>query len=225
MITLKRATPEAVRYACLNFHYARQVPICILSYNVYNDASEWCGVIIFSNGSLTFAKSLGLKNGEFLELARVALNGKQSCTSECVAAAMRKVHKDMPQIKALVSFADTAQNHYGTIYQATNWIYLGESAGAKYFIIKGRKMHAKSVGSCGWKENIDWIHEHVDPNAELAGMAPKRKYVHFYDKKLRKEWQKKALPYPKKLCDSSSTAEQPAHLRGDGGSTPTLTLQ
>jgi hypothetical protein len=26
----------------------------------------------------------------------------------------------------------------------------------------------------------------------------KRKYIWVYDKKLRKEWQKKALPYPKK---------------------------
>ena len=198
MITLKRATPEAVRFACLNFHYAKQVPVCILSYNVYNEENEWCGCIIFSNGSLTFAKSLGLANGEFFELARVALNGKQPCTSECVAAAIRRVHKDAPQIKALVSFADTAQNHYGTIYQATNWIYLGESAGAKYFIVNNRKMHAKSVGNHGWKENIDWLRENVDSNAILAGGEAKRKYVYFYDKRLRKEWQKKAMPYPKK---------------------------
>lgn len=50
MITLKRATPEAVRYACLNFHYAKAVPAAYNAYNVYNEHSEWCGVIIFGGG-------------------------------------------------------------------------------------------------------------------------------------------------------------------------------
>ena len=50
MITLKRATGEAVRYACMNFHYAKAVPAEYNDYNVYNERSEWCGVIIFGGG-------------------------------------------------------------------------------------------------------------------------------------------------------------------------------
>ena len=50
MITLKPATAQAVRYACLNFHYAKAVPAAYNAYNVYNDRSEWCGVIIFGGG-------------------------------------------------------------------------------------------------------------------------------------------------------------------------------
>ena len=40
MITLKPATAQAVRYACLNFHYAKAVPAAYNAYNVYNDRSE-----------------------------------------------------------------------------------------------------------------------------------------------------------------------------------------
>ena len=47
MITLKRATGQAVKYACMNYHYAKAVPAAYNAYNVYNDQSEWCGVIIF----------------------------------------------------------------------------------------------------------------------------------------------------------------------------------
>ena len=62
MITLKRATPEAVRYACLNFHYAKVVPCAIYSYNVYNEAGEWCGCILFGNGARNINTPFGMEN-------------------------------------------------------------------------------------------------------------------------------------------------------------------
>lgn len=201
VITLKRATPEAVRYACLNFHYARAVPSAQYAYNVYNTASEWCGVIIFGGGATPqLAPAIGLKTGEALELVRVALNGKQSCTSECVGAALRQLHKDAPQIKIIVSFADCDQYHYGTIYQATNWIYLGvtEANERGAFIIHGKKMHPKSVHAHGWVQSVQWLKDNVDPDAEEFKTKGKRKYIFVFDKRLRREWQKKALPYPKK---------------------------
>lgn len=145
-------------------------------------------------------RPFGMGQGEILELVRVALNGKQSCTSQCVSAALRQLHKDAPQIKMIVSYADVDQNHYGTIYQATNWIYLGNmnenERGA--FIVHGKKMHPKSVHAHGWVQSIQWLKEHVDPNATEFITRGKRKYIFVFDKKLRCEWQKKALPYPKK---------------------------
>ena len=36
------------------------------------------------------------------------------------------------------------------------------------------------------------------PNAQGYKGKPKFKYIYCFDKKLRKEWQAKALPYPKK---------------------------
>jgi len=201
MITLKRATPEAVRYACLNFHYAKAIPSAYYAYNVYNEQNEWCGVIIYGGGATpNISKPFGMAQGETLELVRVALNGKQPCTSECVSASLRQLHKDAPQIKLIVSFADIDQNHYGTIYQATNWIYLGDmNVGERgSFIVNGKKMHPKSVYSHGWVQSVDWLKEHVDPNTQEIKTKGKRKYIFVFDKKLRKEWQKKSLPYPKK---------------------------
>ena len=201
MITLKRATPEAVRYACLNFHYAKAVPCYVYSYNVYNENNEWCGTIIYGTGAnFHIADAVNMDSGEVIELVRVALNGKQPCTSECVSASIRKLHKDAPQIKMIVSYADMDQDHYGTIYQATNWIYLGtvNQGIVSAFIVHGKKMHKKSCHSKGWIQSLSWLREHVDPNAEEYHTKGKRKYIWVFDKKLRKEWQKKALPYSKK---------------------------
>ena len=177
MITLKRATREAISYACLKFHYAKAVPAAYNAYNVYNDRSEWCGVIIFGGGATpNIIKPFGMKTGEVMELVRVALNGKQPCTSECVSAALRQLHKDEPQVKLIVSYADMDQGHYGTIYQATNWIYLGtvNEGLLAAFIIHGKRMHRKSVHSHGWVQSIGWLREHVDPDAGRPGIFHKR---------------------------------------------------
>ena len=204
MIELRRATPEAIRYACMKFHYAKAIPSAEYAYNVYNEQNEWCGTIIYGVGATpNIAKPFGLANGEVLELLRVALNGKQPCMSECVAASLKQIHKDAPHIKMIVSFADMDQNHYGTIYQATNWLYLGDrNVGERgAFIIHGKRIHPKSLHSKGWTQSIKWIREHIDPNAQEIISKGKRKYIWVFDKKTRREWQSKALPYPKKGAD------------------------
>jgi len=202
MITLKRANPEAIRYSCLYFHYAKAVPSASYAYNVYNENKEWCGTIIFGGGANNrIGNPFGLKCGEIVELVRVALNGKQPCTSECVAASIKQLHRDAPQVKMIVSYADMDQNHAGTIYQATNWIYLGDTlVGEKdgAYIIHGKKMHGRTISSKGWKHNEEWLRQNVDSHAHAWVTKGKHKYLWVYDKKLRKEWQKKALPYPKK---------------------------
>ena len=48
---LTRANNDAVRYACMHFHYAKAVPVNTIGYNVYNDADEWCGVVLFGTGA------------------------------------------------------------------------------------------------------------------------------------------------------------------------------
>ncbi len=71
---LEKASPKAIRYACLNFHYAKKVPVSQSSFNVFNCKNEWCGVIIYSIGAnKDLAKSFNLVNGRVAELVRVAL--------------------------------------------------------------------------------------------------------------------------------------------------------
>lgn len=48
---ITRATPQAIKYACMNFHYAKAIPANPIGYNVYNGKEEWCGVVLFAVGA------------------------------------------------------------------------------------------------------------------------------------------------------------------------------
>lgn len=150
---LTKASPKAVRYACLHFHYAKAVPVNTLGYNVYNDNDEWCGVVLFGSGANNYiGNEYNLKQGQVFELVRVALNGKQSCTSQCVSMALKALRRDCPLCRLVVSYADCDQNHLGTIYQATNWLYVGTMMQNEHdssWIIHGKRYHGRIIS--------DWV--------------------------------------------------------------------
>ena len=189
---LTKATSKAIKYACTNFHYSKSIPTVQYAYNVYNDNNEWCGVILFGGGANNnLAKSFNLKNGEVLELERVALNGKQEQTSKAVALAIRLLHKENPIVKMLVSYADHRQKHVGTIYKATNWLYLGVvyTSDTQYFY-KGKWTHERTINS---KKNKDILKQTLEKRKN----ANKFKYIYIYDKSLLEKYKSLAKGYPK----------------------------
>lgn len=200
---LTLANAKAIKHACLKFHYAKSVPSVQYGFNVYNDDDEWCGVICYGGGATpNIGKPFGLMQGEILELVRVALNGKQKATSECVAASLRELHRIDPILKMVVSYADLDQNHIGTIYQATNWLYLGQTSDKEvYYIINGIKTHRRSVYAKYGRQDFGYILENVDENAKKFIVKGKHRYIFVFDKRLRKQWLKQHQPYPKKRSE------------------------
>lgn len=190
------ATPKAIKFACENYHYSKCTPAVQYGFNIFNDANEWCGVILYGGGANNnMPSSFGLCAGEVLELVRVALNGKQGHgnTSQAVAMSLRELHKINPLIKMIVSYADHRQKHLGIIYQATNWLYLGISeCNDKQYFFKGKWTHSRSIDA-------------LKNGSELKKTLPSRtnsnkfKYVFCFDKKLRKDFLKKSIPYPKEV--------------------------
>lgn len=150
---LTYATNKAINYACKHFHYAKATPVNTLGYNVYNDDDEWCGCVLFGSGANNnIGNEYGLKQGQVLELVRVALNGKQSCTSQVVSASLKQLHKDCPLCRLVVSYADCDQSHLGTIYQATNWCFVGtmmQNVHDSSWIINGKRYHGRIIS--------DWV--------------------------------------------------------------------
>lgn len=144
---LTLANAKAIRYAIMKWHYSKSVPSVSVGYNVFNDKDEWCGVICYGRGgNRNLAKMYGLKQGEVLELERVALNGKQEQTSRAIALSMKLIKKDAPLCKLLVSYADEAQGHKGIIYKATNWKFDGDSYSERVEDPVTKKLtHAKTI--------------------------------------------------------------------------------
>jgi len=209
---LTRATPQAIRFACMNFHYAKAVPVNVVGYNVYNDAGDWCGCILYGSGA---TKDIGtpynLPQGGALELVRVALNGKQESTSKAVAMSLKQLHKDAPLCRLVISYADVDQHHLGTIYQATNWLYVGTMMQNKTdssWIVNGKRYHGRIIsdwvkarGGLHGLSREQFLRKFYDPNATAYVTKGKRKYLFPFDKAMRRQIQPLAKPYPKDSAD------------------------
>jgi len=197
---LEKASGAAIRYACLNFHYSRTYPQIRIGYSVFNDKDEWCGVILYSNGANPrIAEEYGLVQGQVVELVRVALNGKQEYTSQALGKSLKMLKQDAPAVKLVVSFADRNQNHIGTIYQATNWLYIDERSNERGIMLNGKLTHRRSVGKKYGNTGIEWLQQNIDKNAHVVRGETKIKYVYVLDKKLFPKIEALSKPYPKKI--------------------------
>jgi hypothetical protein len=216
---LEKASYKAIKYACLNFHYSKSVPSTrakVNGYSVFNDKNEWCGVIIFSGGaSANMGTPYGLKFGQYAELVRMALNGKQDATSKAMSIAIKLFNKNNPLVKLLISYADKGQNHIGTIYQATNWHFVDESdSSGKDIFYKGIWRHDR---------NLNELPKHILCQLPTRKRSGKYKYIYPLDKSLIPLCKSLSKPYPKqavevhKLNNSQSSEKV-------GGANPTQPL-
>lgn len=100
----------------------------------------------------------------------------------------------------VVSYAEIAQGHIGTIYQATNWLYTGLSAKRTNWNVDGINIHNQSLTD---KYNSKEIKELFGDKFSLEERPRKHRYVYLRGNKWRKQELLKSLkyeilPYPKK---------------------------
>jgi hypothetical protein len=206
---LEIASNKAIKYACLNFHYAKSIPVNTFGYSVFNDKNQWCGVILYGIGANNnLATQYKLNQGNVLELVRMALNGKQESTSKSLAISLKLIKISMPLCKLIISYADKDQNHNGIIYQATNWIYTGtsmENTTDSSWIVKNKRYHGriisdwvKSKGGLNGLSRKEFINKYYDKNATEYITKGKIKYIYPLDKSLIPLCKSLSKPYPKK---------------------------
>lgn len=153
---------------------------------------------------------------------------------------IKQLKKDVPQCRLIVSYADCDQSHLGTIYQATNWIYTGTNNTGERgaFIVNGKKMHPKSIYSKivvidGKKthcpQTLEGVRKYLDPKATVFITQGKRKYLMPMDKKMRKQIEPLAKPYPKNeewvKIDRNSFKQVNTHPEGENDCTGTETTK
>ena len=144
--------------------------------------------------------------GEYRELTRLWVDDAcpRNTASRLVASAIAKLP---PEVRLIVSFADTAQGHAGYVYQAMNFIYLGTTTPGKNLLDdEGKSVHPRLLGiyrmrrkefaelsgpeiarRLGWSFSDGSIkHRYVLP---VGPPADRRK--------LRGKLQLRSMPYPK----------------------------
>lgn len=126
-------------------------------------------------------------------------------TSAVLSASLKLLKRDAPLVDLVVSYADVDQEHTGIIYQATNWIYEGKfnEGFRSHFIIKGKKIHNKSVHSKGIIQSLEAVRKYLDPKAENFFTKGKHKYLMPLNKKMRKQILPLSKPYPKQVSEAA----------------------
>lgn len=191
---------DAAKHACLKWHYSHALPAGkLVKIGVWED-SEFKGCIIFSLGANRhIGRPYGLTNTQCCELTRVALRSHQAPVSRMLSQALKMLKAHCPGLRLVVSFADANQDHHGGIYQATNWIFVGDCAAEQGIMLKGKLIHRRSLNAKYGTSEVAWLQRNLDPKARAIKGKAKHKYLMPLDKRMRKEIAGLAKPYPKRM--------------------------
>lgn len=197
-LRLDFCSASAARYACEHWHYSRSVPFGkSVKIGVWEDG-KFIGVIIYAQGAnYNIAKPFAMKQEQVVELCRVALKEHKAPVSRIVAISLRLLKKVCPGIELVVSYADADQGHYGGIYQAGNWIFVGKSEGLKTFLVNNKKIHPRMIRDIYGTNSVDRIKQ-LGSSVEVIQSRGKYKYVMPLTANSRTQIERIALEYPKR---------------------------
>jgi hypothetical protein len=140
----------------------------------------------------------GATSDDCLTLTRLWLSDKLPKNSESrfLGIVIRALKRNT-SLKFLVSYADPAQGHLGTIYQATGWTYTGLSqATPLYDIGDGRKYHSRSLSHSFGSHGLAHFQRH-GINVKLVPQESKHRYLYFLDPTWRARLRLPVLAYHK----------------------------
>lgn len=218
------ATHAAAKYACENWHYSKSIPVPPLVKVGAWEKGKFIGTVIFSRGaSSNLMKPYGLEQTEGCELTRIALAKHDVPVSRIVKLATQFLIKRNPELRLIVSFADPQYGHHGGVYQAGNWIFVGNTASGKEYWHNGKRFHGRQVSEKGWNIQQGVKRKTVRPSeCDIVNTPGKHRYLMPLDAEMRKQIEPLRKPYPKRVrsVDSDTSGDQP----GESGATPTRTL-
>ena len=215
---------EAAKYACEHWHYSGTVPKSKSVYIGAWESGKFIGSVIFGMGASSHLGSpYGLATFEAAELTRVALTTHAAPVSRIVSIAQAFLAKQSPGLRLLVSYADPKEGHYGGIYQALGWSYVGKTSPDWAVIDKqGKQWHSRICSTNGVKSQYGQRRKAMRPQDGKKIILPgKHKYLMPLDAEMRAKIAPLAKPYPKHPASEAGNGAVQAH---SGGAAPTRTL-
>ncbi len=175
---VKKISYQDTKPFILDIHYAKRMPSISYAYGLFlND--QLVGIISYgSPASPPLCKGIaGEKNKKLvIELNRLVLkNNKKNEASILIGASF----KLLPKPKIIVSYADTAQDHLGVVYQATNFLFTGTS-----------KPRTDMAGKDGKHSR-----HHLGDRTKRVYRSAKHRYVYLLGNKRQKRQLKQELRY------------------------------
>ena len=162
----------------LNIHYAKRMPSISYAYGLYRH-DEMVGMVSYGTpASPSLCKGIcGEEHrSDVIELNRLVL--RDNLPNEASFLVSRSL-KMLPTPKVVVSYADTAQDHAGIVYQATNWLFTGTT-----------KPRTDMAGKDGKHSR-----HHLGDRTNRINRSTKHRYVYFIGTKKEKKVLRNALRY------------------------------
>ena len=150
-----------------------------------------------------------LKNGNnenTLELSRmVSIEPKpKNLESYSISKALNWLKENMPNIKVIISYADNTMGHKGYCYQASNFVYYGQSRPTKEYYLDGKRIHERVLNSRYGSSSEEFLKSQLgDRFFVKINKETKSRYYHLISqnkkelKELKKNILVKSLPFPK----------------------------
>jgi len=129
--------------------------------------------------------------------------------SYCISKTLSMLTKHLPNVKAVISYADNEQGHRGTIYQASGFYYQGNSSLAlmpNYSISEigppYKWMHSRTAFSTYGSHNVEHLKKTIGKTFWRKKESTKHRYVYLLGNKVEKKkilanLKHPFLPYPK----------------------------
>lgn len=201
-LIVRPVMPSVVRGVIAHEHYLHAMPAAPRRcYGVYL-GDELHGAVVFTSGPRQGYRLLAAARRQVVsELARLWLSDALPANSESrvLGIILRSVRQTTPW-KLLLSYADPAAGHVGTIYQATGWRYLGETdADRSIRLPDGGVHHPRSVYQRYGSNNVG----HLRATGIPAGRVPmpgKHRYAYVLDPAWHWRLRGPAQPYPRASC-------------------------
>ena len=233
-VSLRQITKAVAKDFIVKHHYSHRFSSCRYALGVFYEEDEehpffegvneqLIGAMVYGHpvcnkavDSITSDASLPLSG--VLELTRLVILDCYGSNIESfvIGQSFRWLRHNAPEVKVLISYADPEEDHAGTIYQATNWLYqgLGASKLMPDYSIKetpdGPWIHSRSVGAKWGSKNLQRLAETIGHIFWRKEESAKHRYIYFLcdrreKRKIRKKLKLPVVPYP----DSSNKWEPP----------------
>lgn len=201
VLEVKRIPATVGKPFVIEHHYSHGIHNGPMTWGMFDDG-ELVGVIAFATPSSENVRSsvFGAEyKNSITELHRLVLLDRMPRNSESwfISRGLKALKAERPYYKAVLSFADATEGHIGTIYQATNAIFTGQSSKARFYLDQnGRLRHPRQNGHNVTKE------EAQEKGWTSVMREGKYRYLFFLGDKREVRQSKKILllnqlPYPK----------------------------
>ena len=162
MVDVRRVPARKAIEFVKKYHYSNSCSAGVARYGLY-EGDELLAVSIYDRGTYPMQKAVFGK--EYAELVRhfhrLAVHPKapKNTASRMISASLRLLHEDLPEVRAVVTYADLCLRHTGGVYRATNALYTGiTTKGTLKFVTNDFRILGSTSLKGSWSERRDEAH-------------------------------------------------------------------